>query len=757
MTKTPPAFTIILVVSFLCFSATMADAETRLLRFPDVHGKRVVFCHGGDIWEASTGGGWAQYLMIFDLASHDARKIAFSKRTERDPMWIGDKIYFVSDRDGKLNLYAYDIALDKAKRFRIAKIYAGQNEEFRYLSPLTEVGVDANEGDYVLAIDGQAVRTATGPNTKPGGSERLAWQSWEVVDLAGKSAVIQIVDARTKGWGHINVDQIIQSDRRHGEGPASREMVVDKCYLHLPVNNTSAKHWMRVIVDGKCEREFQIALADKDPEYWVFIDLSPWKGRKLKLDMEKMPFGSGGLASVMQSDDLPGAKHMYCERYRPQFHFSSRRGWLNDPNGLVYYEGEYHLFYQHNPYETRWGNMTWGHAVSNDLVHWRELPDAIHPDKLGTIYSGSAVVDHNNTTGFCSGKENTIVCMYTSAGAHARPPVPYTQSIAYSNDRGRTLIKYDGNPVLDNIVGHNRDPKVVWHEPSKLWIMALFLDKNDFALFSSPDLKQWRRLCDIPAFGDRECPDFFELPVDGDKGNTRWVFWGAGGIYLLGTFDGKRFEKQSGPHRAKFGGNDYAAQTYDNIPAADGRRIQFAWMNGGKFPGMPFNQQMTVPRVLSLRTTPEGVRLFVEPVEELKKLRGEEHAWRDLAISKKPKMLDGIDSELLDIEAVFLPGKTGKVGLDIRGHKIEYSAAEKQLSVLGKKLPLDPIDGRISLRILVDRTSVEVFANSGRRQMAVCCLPQEGKKSVSVYASDDSTKAQSLRVWKLKSIWHLQK
>ena len=221
----------------------------------------------------------------------------------------------------------------------------------------------------------------------------------------------------------------------------------------------------------------------------------------------------------------------YKEAYRPQFHFTPKTNWTNDPNGLIYYKGEYHLFFQHNPFGIDWGNMTWGHAISRDLVHWKQLPHALHPDELGTIFSGSGVVDWNNTGGFQAGDESVLVNFYTSAGSHAPKEVPFTQSIAYSNDRGRNWAKYEGNPVIEHIVGSNRDPKVIWHEPTQKWVMALYLDQNDYALFGSTNLKEWTRLSDLQ-IPDTECPDIFELPVDDDPDNTKWVFWGAAGKIL---------------------------------------------------------------------------------------------------------------------------------------------------------------------------------------------------------------------------------
>lgn len=622
-----------------------------------------------------------------------------------------------------------------------------------YISFLIGGGMHRDQACIDLVVDGKVVRTATGPNDRPGGSERLDWHSWDVREFIGQAAVIRIVDEATGGWGHINIDHITQTAEKRGSGPAQRQLLVEQRYLHLPVKNTAAKSWMQLLVDDQSVREFEIALADQSPDYWVFIDVEPWKGKALTLDVERLPFGSQALAAVRQSDRLPDAESIYREPLRPQFHFTSRRGWLNDPNGLVYYQGEYHLFYQHNPYGTPWGNMTWGHAVSTDLVHWRELPHAIHPDRLGTIYSGSAVVDHRNTSGFRTGNEAPIVCFYTSAGSHARPPVPFTQSLAYSNDRGRTWIKHPGNPVLEHIVGSNRDPKVFWHEPTRRWIMALFLDGQHYALFGSRDMKQWERLSDIPDPGGSECPDLFELSIDGDAKNRRWVFWAGNGNYLIGQFDGTTFTQESGPHAARFGANDYAAQTYSDIPPADGRRIQFSWMSGGKYPDMPFNQQMTVPRVLTLRSTDEGVRLFIEPVKELESLRAARQHWADFVLPDSNSALQLASGELFDIETEIEVGDAARIVLDIRGHQVEYLAKERQLAALGSKAPLPLTDGQIKLRILIDRTSVEVFANDGRVCMASCFLPDPQNLRIRIYADGGTARARTLTVWELKSIW----
>ncbi len=624
--------------------------------------------------------------------------------------------------------------------------------ERRYINFLIGGGRHPGKTCINLLVDGKQVRTATGPNDRPGGSERLDWHSWDVAELEGQQAVIEIVDEATGGWGHINIDHIVQSDRRRQAQPARRDMVVQNTYLWLPVAEGARTCSMQLLIDGHPQRRFDIELATGEPDHWMFTHIEQWKGRKLTIAVDRLPPDSRGLAAIRQSNRLPDEETMYREPLRPQFHFTTRRGWHNDPNGLVYYRGEYHLFYQHNPYGTKWGNMTWGHAVSSDLVHWRELPDAIHPDELGTIFSGSAVVDRENTTGFATGNEQPIVCIYTSAGRFAQPPRPYTQSIAYSVDRGRSWVKYAGNPVLEHIVGNNRDPKVIWHAPQRRWIMALYLDGPDYALFQSPDLKHWERLCDVPDLGARECPDFFPLAVDGNQNKVRWVFWGANGNYLIGRFDGKQFRPESGPHRARWGANDYAAQTFSNIPPADGRRIQIAWMAGGRYPAMPFNQQMSVPRVLTLRSTPEGVRLFIEPVEELKSLRSRRYSWNNLRLTATAPPPVELSGQLWDIEMELAPGTAERVGLEVRGHRIEFVRPDK-LVVLGKTAPAPLHEGRLQLRILVDRTSVEVFAGGGQVCFASCFLPDAENYTLRTVCEGGEATVDRLDIWQMNSIW----
>ena len=630
--------------------------------------------------------------------------------------------------------------------------------ERHYISFLIGGGGWTGKTCMNLLVDGRVVRSATGPNVVAGGSEALGPASWDASEFPGKTAQIQIVDNATGGWGHISVDQIVLTDKKPPKllADQTREFAIEKHYLNLPVKNGAPKRKMVVLVDGKPAREFNIELADAAPDWWAPMDVRTFKGKRVTLCVNQLPEDSSGLKAIEQGDALKGAEKLYGEKYRPQFHFTPRRGWTNDPNGLCYYKGEYHLFFQANPYGVKWDNMHWGHAVSRDLIHWTETDMALYPDDLGVCFSGSGVVDHNNTTGFQSGKDAPIVCIFTSMGEQHG-----AQSLCYSTDGGKTWQNYAKNPVLGNLTPGNRDPKVIWHEPTKKWVMALYLSQDKksekpamYALFGSPDLKAWTKLCEIEPPKCGECPDLFELPVDGDTKNTRWVFWGGNGNYYVGRFDGTTFKPKSGI-QSFLGGHSfyYAAQSWSDIPASDGRRIQIAWMSGGKYPDMPFNQQMSFPRELTLRTTPDGIRMFCNPVREIEKLHGKARTWKNAALKPGEDLLVGVNGDLFDIRAEIEPGGAKQIAFDLRGVKVCYDTAAKKLSCGKASAPLEPVNGCIRLQLLLDRTSLEVIANDGLITLNDCFVPDDANRSLALTADGGEAKVVSMKVFELRSAW----
>jgi fructan beta-fructosidase len=302
-------------------------------------------------------------------------------------------------------------------------------------------------------------------------------------------------------------------------------------------------------------------------------------------------------------------------------------------------------------------------------------------------------------------------------------------------------------------VKENRDPKVVWHARTRRWIMALYKDGNTFAFFGSPDLKTWTHLHDIDVPGCAECPDFFEMPIAGEPTESRWVFTSANGLYLIGTFDGQRFTPETGPLQVDFGANYYAVQTYSDSPPQDGRRIQIAWMAGGQYPGMPFNQQMSFPCEMTLRRFPEGLRICRTPVREIEHLHTRAHTWRDLVLQPSTNPLTASAGDLFDIRMEIEPGQATEIHLTVRGERITYHAGDRTLTCLGKSAPVAPVNDRINLQVLVDRASLEVFANEGKVGLTSCFLPAPGESALDLSAMGGAIRVNVLNVYELKSAW----
>lgn len=627
----------------------------------------------------------------------------------------------------------------------------------KFIAFLIGGGMNEEKLSLQLLVDGRVVRRATGPNEKPGGSEMLAAESWDVAEFAGKTATLRIVDDAKGSWGHLNVDHIVQTDVRP-KGyvkNAERQFTASARYLNIPIKNGAAKRVVTLLVDGQRIVRNDIELADAKPDWWAVMDIGAWKGKTLTLRVDKLHEESAALRSVEQGDTLKDAGDLYREPLRGQFHFSPRRGWNNDPNGCVFYNGEYHLFFQHNPYGWGWGNMHWGHAVSKDLVHWEELGDKLLPDEMGPMFSGSAVVDWKNTSGFGKDGKPPLVLFYTAAGN------PTVQGLAYSTD-GRTFTKYTGNPVVKQVTGGNRDPKVLWHEPTGQWVMTLYVEwqkRHTIHFFTSPNLRDWTLASisngDAPGGGFLfECPDFFELPVDGDPARKKWVLTAANSAYALGSFDGKRFLPDVTHLPGHRGKGFYAAQSFSDVP--DGRRLFIGWWQT-ETKGMPFNQSMTVPLELKLTQTDDGPRLTFTPVKELEALRAKSHRLGALTLKPGDKNpLDAIRAELVEVRAEFEPREAREIVLNIRDIMVEYDTAKQELRVAGHRAPAPLRGGKQRLLIYCDRTGVEVFASDGLCYVPMPYNTKPGNQRLFLEARGGAAQVNALDVHELRSAWNLK-
>jgi fructan beta-fructosidase len=511
---------------------------------------------------------------------------------------------------------------------------------------------------------------------------------------------------------------------------------LNKRYLLFPIHPYAPVVRVTLQIDGQLVREFDAELGvANDATLMAPLDITAFHGKNATLTLGN---DQAGFNRVVETDKLPPMPDLYNEALRPQFHFSQRVGWNNDPNGLVYHDGEWHLYFQHNPYGWNWGNMHWGHAVSPDLVHWKQLPIAIYNRKHGDwAFSGSAVVDEQNTAGWQQGNDKVIVAAYTSTGRG--------ECLAYSRDRGRTFVEYEGNPVVRH---KGRDPKLIWHEPTRHWVMAVYDEEGEdtraIAFYTSPDLKQWTLASKLPGYF--ECPEIFALPVDGVHNNIRWVVFAADAKYAIGKFDGRAFTPDhDGKHQLHHGAY-YASQTFSNAP--DGRRIQIGWAKID-MPNMPFNQTFSFPHQLTLRTTPDGTRLFAEPIQEIVLLHKAKHVLEDKQlISDRPTELD-VAGALFDIRASFEIGSATEVGLDIGGNPVTYDVAANKLN----SAELNPIDGKLSMQILVDRPMIEISGNAGRVVITSPRRKLGDVRRITAFAKGGDARLLNLEVHELKSIW----
>lgn len=568
-----------------------------------------------------------------------------------------------------------------------------------------------------------------------------------------------------------------------GEGHCLVHINTNQRYLLLPVEEVMPDVRVSMIVNNKEVNVADVRLAVNRVDYFVPLDLSDYAGKNILL---KFKLGSndpirGKLSAVcckeMKLSDTFDTGNR--EKFRPTYHFSPLYGWMNDPNGMVYKDGEYHLFYQHNPYGSKWGNMHWGHAISKDLINWEHRPDAITPDALGTIFSGSAVVDTDNTAGFGAG---AIVAIYTQNSDRQ------VQSIAYSTDNGRSFTKYENNPVLTSDARDFRDPKVFWHKETQRWIMLLAVGQ-EMQIFSSSNLKDWAF---ESSFGEGqgahggvwECPDLFELPVDGTN-EKKWVllcnlnpggpFGGSATQYFVGTFNGKEFVNES-PSQTKWmdwGKDHYATVTWSDAP--DNRRIAIAWMSNWQYandvPTSQYRSPNSVPRDLSLFTVDGETYLQSAPSPELLKLRdiSKKRSFKVNGTRTIKDMIAGNEGAY-EIELTIENQYADVIGFRLYNDKgeevdMQYDMKEKKFSMDRRKsgdvgfnenfpmltwTAIESGKDELKLRLFVDKSSVEAFGDGGRFVMTNQVFPSEPYTHIDFYSKGGAYKVDSFVIYKLK-------
>ncbi len=520
--------------------------------------------------------------------------------------------------------------------------------------------------------------------------------------------------------------------------PASVELKITRHYLNIPIGNESRMKLIEIRSGGKLERELPVQLAEDTIGYWVYIDVSAFKGQKITLSGT---VSQAVLRRIYQDDRINGEDSLYKETNRPQYHFTVKRGWNNDINGPVFYDGQYHLFWQSFPFGLLWntGFMYWGHAVSTDLLHWQELDPALINDSLGSPWSGTAVVDVNNDGGW--GK-NALVLYYACFDRVSQQQI---QCVAYSTDGGKTFQHYSGNPVLNtDWEVHSvdtRDPKVFWYEPTRTWVMVLF-EKDGMSFFNSTDMRHWTRKSHIQ--GLWECPDFFELPVDGDATAKKWVIHGGSSEYMIGSFDGKTFTPETPKLHYAEGKNErggdclYAAESFSNMPG--GRIVQMAW--GRIFhPGMPFSQMILFPTEFTLHRTAEGIRLQANPISEIDRLHQTAHTWTNVTAQQANQQLAAVRPGPLHVKMTVTLPAGNDLHLRYQGNALLDLAAS------------DLSAGANEIEILLDKTVAEIFINKGQRYIIHQLLPPTNNNSLEFDGEKYGPAIQSLQVYEMKSVW----
>lgn len=511
-----------------------------------------------------------------------------------------------------------------------------------------------------------------------------------------------------------------------------------KKFLTLPINTlTSMKkvsfyhaETNQLVFDLDC------AIDAISPNFTAYIDVSRFRGIPLDITVDpQMNF------ELRECDKQPN--DVYNVPFRPQVHFTVKNGWNNDPNGLIKFQGKYHMFYQYNPCSAQWGNMHWGHAISEDLLHWNELDTALFPDENGTMYSGSAIEDKEALTKLGRGNSPKMLLYYTAASNNLLSKGKrYTQRLAYSED-GVNFEKFNEFPMIDHIESGNRDPKVVWAEELKSYLLALYLEDHRFVLFRSEDLLHWHEHQRLSLPSDRECPDLYPIYCENEK---LWVFCGANDKYVIGRFENEMFTAITDERTLSCSPMNYAAQSFSGID--DGRVIRIYWQRAS-IPSPSFTQQMSIPVQMSVKKTNGEYYLHAEPIDEFVSLR------KDKLSFSKEELSKGLNIELelqpLDIEFELSYNENAAVNLRIYGRNITIDM-KRDLVICGKhKMPLSLNKDKAKLRIIVDSCTVEIFADDGRYLLSDMFINDPNLPKI-IINSNIPLQTEKLDIYTLESI-----
>ena len=543
--------------------------------------------------------------------------------------------------------------------------------------------------------------------------------------------------------------------------PGSIILKADKRYLLFP-GSRGLKGQDTIIV--KIDNEVYLSVYDaliakSDPAFWTYLDLKLYYGTEIEVTF-KGP-DAMGIQLVKTSETIPGPYPLYKEPGRPQIHFSPLRGWLNDPSGMIYFEGKWNLYYANTRFSNVMAgpNNAWGHATSTDLLHWQEQPMFLSPVREKcSFWTGGAAIDVANTTGL--GQPGKPAIVY-SANNGSNAPNAFTQCIFISTDGGMTCIRdpdmmYKPLPPEDSRRGGGtRDPMILWYAPQKKWVMVVFNQppggKRSFFFFESRNLKVWKETSVLEDM--YECPNLFQLPVDNDQNNKKWIIWGSGTEYRIGKFDGNAFIPDNEEKYKTNYGDFSASQVFANAPG--GRIIQIGWAHCCKYDG-EFSQMASFPLDLNLKTTSEGVRMFAEFIPELSKLRMDGVIKKNLRLTTSAPYRIGDVSQPMEIILEFDPGKISKISLSGAELSIMYNTLTRELDVLGQKVKLSSNKGLVRLHVLLDNSSVEVVSNKGENYIIKGRNFQNlhFKSQLEIKAEGEDAELRLMEIYPLKSIYN---